>query len=129
MVNKKFLNKVVEWLIEDTDIDNEIDMSFMCKGNKGVLVLIKFPFVNCNVRSLLKEVKLTLPHATEETIINHLFDRYCYERYGVIREELPYVWKNYYSALQDKTQMDIITYGRQVGTWNITLRADDLVPY
>ena len=113
-MNKEFLDKVVEWLIEDTDIDNEIDMSFMCKGNKGVLVLIKFPFVNCNVRSLLKEVKLTLPHATEEVIINHLFCGYCYENYGVIIEELPYVWKNYYSALQDKTQMDIITYGRQI---------------
>ena len=114
MVNKKFLNKVVEWLMEDTDIDKVIGMSFMCKGINGVSVLIKFPFVNCNVRSVLEEVKLTLPHATEETIINHLFGGYCYERYGVIREELPYVWKNYYSALQDKTQMDIITYGRQV---------------
>ena len=113
-MNKEFLDKVVEWLIEDTDIDNEIDMSFMCKGNKGVLVLIKFPFVNCNVRSLLKEVKLTLSHATEEVIINHLFGGYCYENYGVIIEELPYVWKNYYSALQDITEMDILTYGRQV---------------
>lgn len=128
-MNEEFLNKVVEWLIEDTPIDNGVDMSFICKGFHGRTVLIKFPFVNCNVRSLLKEVKLTLPHATEETILNHLFDGYCYERYGVIREELPYVWKNYYSALQDKTQMDIITYGRQVGTWNITLRADDLVLY
>ena len=114
MVNKKFLNKVVEWLIEDTPIHNEIEMSFMCTGINGVSVLIKFPFVNCNLRLLLKEVKLTLPHATEETIINHLFGGHCYENYGVIIEELPYVWKNYYSALQDKTEMDIITYGRQV---------------
>ncbi len=124
MVNKKFLNKVVEWLIEDTPIDKEIEMSFMCKGIYGGTVLIKFPFVNCNLRLLLKEVKLTLPHATEETIINHLFDGYCYERYGVIREELPYVWENYYSALQDKIQMDIITYGRQVVNWDIIHSAD-----
>ena len=89
-------------------------MSFMCKGIYGGTVLIKFPFVNCNLRLLLKEVKLTLPHATEETIINHLFVGHCYENYGVTIEELPYVWKNYYSALQDKTEMDILTYGRQV---------------
>ena len=47
-MNKEFLDKVVEWLIEDTPIDKEIEMGFMCKGIYGGTVLIKFPFVLAN---------------------------------------------------------------------------------
>jgi hypothetical protein len=81
---KKYLNKVVELLVDDTEISNEVnDKSF-----KPSFTSIWFDPVY-------------LKHKSDRLLRGNFFT-YCKDMYGLTGREIEYVWEQYKSTVRDK---------------------------
>ena len=74
--NNIYLDKVIEYLVRDTEIDY---------GNGNITTPFPFPFSS----SLL-------------LFLSSSFSSYCKEVYGLTDQEIEYVWKEYKSIIKDK---------------------------
>ena len=80
---KKYLDKVVDILVDETRIDYE---------NEGIAPPF---FISSSYHS---RFSIWYPHA----IIPFRFIEYCKDTYGLIEEEVKYVWEQYRSIIHDK---------------------------
>ena len=81
-MDKKFLDKVLDQIVSETEIDYE----------KGI---IHFPFIN---RSLFASV---FSPSFPPSLSLHFF-KHCRDVYGLNDEEIEYVWKEYKRIIKDK---------------------------
>ena len=85
-MDKKFLNKVLDQIVNETTIDYE-------KGE------IQIPF---------SDLSIDIPHSL---LLHHLdfhpflflFSDHCKNVYGLNKEETEYVWEEYINSIIDKT--------------------------
>ena len=82
-MDKKFLDKVLDQIVSETEIDYE----------KGI---IHFPFIN---RSLF--ASSFNPPFFPSSLSLHLF-KHCRDVYGLNNEESKYVWEEYKQIIKDK---------------------------
>ena len=84
---KNFLDKVLERILKETDIDYENDRIFT-----------PFSPNSCNFRIIPVEEWST------KTLLHRLLRRQCKNIYGLTDEEINYVWDNYKNILRDITE-------------------------
>jgi len=84
---KEFLDKVLERILKETDIDYEKDRIFT-----------PFSPNSCNFRIIPVEEWST------KTLLHRLLRRQCKNIYGLTDEEINYVWDNYKNILRDITE-------------------------
>tara|TARA_R110000822_G_C14942465_1_gene453882 strand:+ start:273 stop:530 length:258 start_codon:yes stop_codon:yes gene_type:complete len=77
----KFLNKVVDQIVRETEIDYDMEE-------------IQFPFSNLSVLLFLS--------FSSRSFIFRLFTKHCRDVYGLNEEETMYVWKEYREIIKDK---------------------------
>ena len=78
--NKIYLDKVIEYLVRDTEIDY---------GNGNITTPFPFPFSSTSF------FRYSL-------FLSSSFTSYCKEVYGLTEDEVKYVWKEYKSIIKDK---------------------------
>jgi hypothetical protein len=77
---KKYLDKVVDIIVRDTIIDYG-------KGGK-----VEFPFYHRPLPHRLPPYILPFPY----------FSKYCKNTYGIVGDEIEYVWDQYMGIIKDK---------------------------
>jgi hypothetical protein len=82
---KKYLDKVVSLLVRDTEIDYERER-------------IRFPFS----RSLYTSSFQTVIFSGFQTHPSLTFTKYCENTYGIVGDEIEYVWTKYTNIIKDK---------------------------
>ena len=87
MENKKYLDKVVEFLERGTKIDYKKR-------------LIDYPFysISPNIRS----VPIIYPLSIDTYPMTINFSKYCNNTFGLTDDEIDYVWKEYRSIILNK---------------------------
>jgi len=78
-MNNKYLDKVVNNLVDETIIENILDV-------KGIYP----PFAS------------TFPRAINFNSYNNPFSKHCRDVYGLTNQEILYVWGEYISIITDK---------------------------
>ena len=78
MDNKKYLDKVIEHLVRGTEIDYENNLTSLP------------PFLSY-IPSYL-------------STFQSLFNSYCKNTFGLTKDEISYVWKEYRSIIKDKIE-------------------------
>jgi hypothetical protein len=92
--NKKYIDKILEHLVRGTKIDYEketISFPFSHTNTNPILSLSKF----LTDRHLLSW--LFSPHSPDSS-----FSYHCRDHFGLTKEEIKYVWKEYKSIITDK---------------------------
>ena len=87
----EYLNKIVDYLVEDTIIDfneNEIRFPFQPLSPSFLSDLLSLPL------SPYFQYRLTYPPST--------FSKYCKDMYGLTENEMVYVWNEYKNIILDK---------------------------
>ena len=87
MVNKRYLDKVLEHLVKGTKIDYE----------KKKISFLFFPSSKYNTRFSLF-FSIPFPHSSS------FFYSYCIDTFGLTQEEIQYVWNKYKSIILDKIE-------------------------
>jgi len=82
---KNYLDKVVSLLVRDTEIDYERER-------------IRFPFS----RSLYTSSFQTVIFSGFQTHPSLTFTKYCENTYGIVGDEIEYVWTKYTNIIKDK---------------------------
>ncbi len=77
---KKYLDKVIEFIVVDTIIDYEQK-------------IIRFPFLT---------LRHTFPPSISSPFPFPTFEKYCIDIYGLTEGEIDYVWKQYKDIIKDK---------------------------
>ena len=85
---KIYLDKVVEFLVRDTEIDYDIDK-------------IKFPFYSLPF-SISSYFLPFIYYRFQSPQFTSLFSKYCIDYYGLTDQEIKYVWKEYKNIIKDK---------------------------
>ncbi len=78
---KKYLDKVIEFLVKDTKIDYD----------KGRVHLSFFPY------------PFFLPPSISSSIFP-LFSKYCKNVYGLTEDEIKYIWGEFITIIKDKIE-------------------------
>jgi len=86
MVNKKYLDKVIEHLVRDTKMDYE----------NGVIYLLHIPILAWS--SLDYTLHSDFKHAFFD------FKKYCKNTFGLTEEENIFVWREYKDIILDKIE-------------------------
>jgi len=89
MDSKKYLDKVVEFILRDTKIDYEMKE-------------IHFTFLP-NVRPLPFQTSHKLNFLTHSTFFD-TFVKYCRDIFGLTNREMDYVYRNYSNIILDKIE-------------------------
>ena len=92
---RKYLDRVVDILVRDTRIDYEKE--------KVYPPFYSNPFLSLSFFSYLSS--LFYKHPTPSHSSNHFlqfFSRYCKDTYGIVGDELEYVWNQYRDIIKDK---------------------------
>ena len=82
MEHKRYLDKVIDYMVRGTDIDYDNE-------------LISPP-------SLLLFYPLTSLSFSSNSRLPYLFYSYCKDIFGLTKEEIDYVWKEYKKIILDK---------------------------
>ena len=82
-MNTKYLDKVVEYLVDDTVIDYVEDQ-------------VLYPFI------ISKRFLIPLTYVQEGSPFFTHFTNYCFSTYGLTDQEINYVWDHYKDIMNDK---------------------------
>ena len=87
MENKRYLDKVVGSLVRGTKInydEEEIEYPFTLPPDLSFLTLPFFPSPQLH------------------SLLSHIFSIYCKKQFGLIDDEVRYVWEEYRNIINDK---------------------------
>ena len=94
-----FLNKIIDWLVSDTDVDG---LWFNPPYKTGLI----YAENSITLSSLYKQTFNLLKYVTDEEEVKFViqmnyFKRFCKEQYGLTEEEITYVWEGYMKNLYE----------------------------
>jgi len=96
MMDKKFLNKVIDQIVRETRVDYDQEEIYFPFGfpsfNKTIIFTIDF-----HVTLQLFSPPLPFNHSPLHTFVYH-----CIEVYGLNDDEIDYVWEEYRKIIIDK---------------------------
>ena len=95
---KKYLDKVIEFIVVDTIIDY-----------KQKMVRFPFPplsFISSSFLFLYSSLSSILPSSHPfPSFLGYTFEKYCKDIYGLTEEETEYVWKQYRDIINNKIEL------------------------
>ena len=99
MENKKYLDKVLEHLVKGTKIEITVGYNF-----EGLFVYMPFDvnppeFINVNDHHITTEFFSALP--------SFMFNKYCENHFGLVKEEIYYVWDEYSEIMSKKFKSEL----------------------
>jgi len=99
MENKRYLNKVLEHLIKGTKVELNVGYNF-----EGIIVYMPFDenppeFMNVNDYHETSTMFSAIP--------SFMFSRYCENHFGLVKEEINYVWDEYSEIMSKKFKSEL----------------------
>lgn len=91
MDNKRYLDKVVEYMVNSTILDYEKK-------------IITFPFSLFSSPSFYSSLSSLLPSSFSFSVPTYSFEIYCKNTFGLTEEEIEYVFKRYRDIIKDKIE-------------------------
>ena len=97
--NKRYLNKVLEHLVKGTKIEITVGYNF-----EGIFVYMPFDenppeFMNVNDYHETSSMFSALP--------SFMFSKYCVKHFGLVKEEIYYVWDEYSEIMSKKFKSEL----------------------
>ena len=96
---KRYLHKILEYLVKDTKVDITVGYNF-----EGLFVYMPFDvnppeFINVNDHRITTEYFSALP--------SFMFNKYCVKHFGLVEEEINYVWDEYSKIMSKKFKSEL----------------------
>ncbi len=99
MDNKKYLDKILEHLVIGTKVELNVGYNF-----EGLIVYMPFDenppeFMNVNDYHETSSMFSAIP--------SFMFSRYCVNHFGLVKEEINYVWDEYSEIMSKKFKSEL----------------------
>ena len=99
MENKRYLDKVLEHLIKGTKVELNVGYNF-----EGIIVYFPFDenppeFMNVNDYHETSSMFGAIP--------SFMFNKYCVNHFGLVEEEINYVWDEYSKIMSKKFKSEL----------------------
>ena len=100
---KRYLDRILEYLIKGTRVELNVGYNF-----EGLIVYMPFDenppeFINVN------DYRITTGYFS--AIPSFMFSRYCVNHFGLVKEEINYVWDEYSEIMSKKFKSELRKIG------------------
>jgi len=96
---KRYLDNILEYLVKDTKVELNVGYNF-----EGIIVYFPFDenppeFMNVNDYHETSSMFSALP--------SFMFSKYCVKHFGLVKEEIYYVWDEYSEIMSKKFKSEL----------------------